>query len=434
MKHLNQNIAKLAFPLILSNLTVPLLGITNTFLLGHMDHSYYLGALSLGEMIFNFLYWGFGFLRMGTTGLVAQSHGGVSKETGQIIYHSLLTAIVLGVLLLSFQLVIAHLTFAVIGGSETVRNYAEQYFYIRIWAAPAVLINYVLIGAYIGYQNSKAPLILMSVVNILAVILGVIFVFHLGLDVRGVALGDVIAQYIGTAVGFILLKSLVGKSEKNINWKLNYQLCKKLFSANRDIFIRNLCLIFAFAFFTIQGNKLGMTILAANTVLISFFTIMSYGLDGFSNAAEALVGNKMGKKDYAGMLRVVFDTGLWALLIAIVFTLIYTVAGKTMVNLMTSLSEVRITAYHYLGFATVLPLIAMWCFLFDGVFIGTNRFAAMRNTMFYALVIYLGAWYFTQSYGNLGLWFAFIVFFAVRGVSLGYIFWRDFIRKGAVLA
>lgn len=424
MKALNFNIAKLAAPLILSNLTVPLLGLTNTYIAGHLHNESNVAAIGLGAMVFNLLFWAFAFLRMGTTGLVAQAYGeGGSKNTWQTISHSLILSLGIGLFIVLFKDPIGNFIFGLISGDASVKTAAEQYYAWRILAAPATLTNYVLIGAFIGLQNVRAPLIIMLTVNGLAIILGLEFSFTYHLSIKGIALADVIAQYTGTLVGIGLLLWHLRGLIKLRGWQFNYFFFQKLSLINSDIFLRTLFLICAFSFFTLQSLKLGPIYLAANTILMSFMTFTSFAQDGFANVAEVLVGKNVGCGDYNASNQAIFDAGRWAIIVGIAFALIYLVFGHLIINAMTTFTEVRQIAKNQLIFIVLLPLISVGSFFLDGVFIGATKFKEMRNTMFVAFAGFLTVWWLLHKFGNLGLWVALLSFFAFRGLFMGTFFW-----------
>lgn len=424
MKRLNFGIAKLAAPLILSNLTVPLLGFTNTYIAGHLQHQATVAAIGLGVMVFNLLFLGFAFLRMGTTGLVAQAFGeGGEKNTWQTIAHSLILSISIGVLIILLKNPIGNLLFSLIHGDASVKTVAEQYYSLRIFAAPATLTNYVLVGAFIGLQMVRMPLLIMLVINGLAVILGLELSLVHHLSIKGIAIADVIAQYTGALVGIAYLYKRLYGSIQFQSWQFNFSFFRRITLINSDIFIRTIFLISTYSFFTLQSLKLGSVYLAANTVLMSFMTLTSFAQDGFANVAEVLVGNNVGRGDYEASTQAIFDGGRWALVIGVIFSVVYFLFGHQIINVMTSLPEVRHVAKHQLLFVVFLPLISVGSFFFDGVFIGATKFKEMRNTMFFSFAGFLLVWWSLHNFGNIGLWISLLCFFGFRGLSMGSFFW-----------
>ena len=415
---------RLAGPMIVSNISIAVLGLVDTAVIGHLDEAYYLGGIAIGAIIFDFIYWGMGFLRMSTTGLTAQVHGRNDNNACRtILAQSLITALLIAMILLIFQRHIADLVLWLVEGSTEATFYARTYFEWSIWGAPAVLSLLVMTGWFLGMQNARATLMVAVTVNIINVILDFVFVFGFEMDVRGVALASVISLYIGMVLAvFLVLRELrINQGEWLIADIFHMQGLKEILALNQDIFIRTICLIFVFAFFTRQGAKQGDVILAANAVLLNFQALMALGLDGFANATEALVGKAIGSKDRKAFVVNVKTATFWSFVVAISFALIYAVAGKSMINLLTDILPIRTEAYQYLPWMILSPIVAVWCFLLDGIFIGATRAKEMRNSMLIStFLIFLPAWYVFQYHGNHGLWMAFIIFFVARGLTMAY--------------
>ncbi|MCY4282936.1 MAG: MATE family efflux transporter [Gammaproteobacteria bacterium] len=418
----HNRLLRLAGPLILSNLTVAMQGMVDTAVVGHLDTPAYIGAVAVANVIFSFLYWGMGFLRMSTVGIVAQLMGADNPERLRAaLLHSCFLGAVIALTILLLQSPVVRLGLNLLGGSAAVRGHAQVYFYWAVWAAPAVLLNMTCVGWLLGLHNARATLYIALLIGALNMLLDVVFVFGLQLDVRGVALASVVAQYCGCtlAVYFIVgeLRRRPGSWSKSVI--LNRKDFTGLLALNQNIFIRTLCLIFALAFFTRQGAQQGELVLAANAVLINFMLLVALGLDGFANAAEALVGKAIGAGDQAQLQKSVHATMLWGGAVALLYSLLFVVAGNGLVNLMTSLEPVRETAYRYLPWMMVAPLISVWCFLLDGIFIGATRGRELRNAMLFStFIVYLPCWYLLQDFGNHGLWSALMAFFIARTLSL----------------
>lgn len=421
--------------MILSNLSVPLLGMVDTAVMGHLDHAYYMGAVAIGALIFSFVYWGFGFLRMGTTGLVAQSIGADDQsEANAVLLRGCVVALVLAVVLLALQPLIAWASFSLINASVEVEHHARTYFDIRIWSAPATLITYVIVGWFLGRQNAKVPLLITLVVNVINIVLDFIFVIGLDMTIEGVAWASVIADYSGLALaGFLTWRLLVRAKvsyDKDLIFKR--QAIAKLFSVNHTIFIRTLCLVFAFAFFTAKGAEFGDTILAVNALLLNFQTLMAYVLDSFAHAAEALVGHDIGNNDPASLNSTVKIIMLSSLIFATLFSIAYWLVGPHIIALMTDIEHVKLSAHEYLPWVIVLPLVSVWSFVYDGIFIGATRTRAMRDMMIIStFLVFVPAWYALQFLGNHGLWLALVLFLASRGITLGLI-WRRYITSNTL--
>lgn len=415
----------LAWPLMLTNLTVPLLGLVDTAVLGHLDSPEYLGAVAVGANLFSILYWTFGFMRMGTTGLAAQAWG-KRDEFGQValLVRSLVLAVGIGLLLILFHQPLIQLGLTLMNPSERVTELAAGYAAIRIWSAPAVLCQYTLVGWLIGTQFARAPMIMLIVANSLNIVLDVLFVTVFGWNSQGVAIATVIAEYSAAAIGFrlVLLRLPAGQG---FSRALMGQLSDyaRILQVNRYIMVRTIALLLVLAFFTAQGARQGDTILAANAVLITFLLVISNGLDGFANAAEALIGEAVGKGSRR-RFRLVFRTALrWSLYGSLIFTVAFVLGGRHLISLLTGIDEVRTTAWQYLPWLWALPLTAVWGFLLDGVFIGATRTRDMQNTMlFSALVVFLPVWWLTTGWGNHGLWFSLICLMVARALTMGGLF------------
>lgn len=400
----------------------------DTAVVGHLSDPAYLGAVAVGAVIFDFLYWSMGFLRMGTTGIVAQIHGrGNAGEMRSSLLHAGAAALAIAVLFLLLQAPVARIGVYLIGGSEDVRHYAGVYVYWAIWGAPAVLAGMAIMGWLLGMQNAGATLIMAVTTNLTNVVLDFLLVFGLDMNVRGVALASVLAQYTGLAVGLALVRRELRRHPGDWRRDLltDWQRLGAMLVLNRNIFIRTLCIIFTFAFFTRQGARQGELVLAANAILINFLLLISLGLDGFANAAEAMVGRAIGAAERPAFRDAVLSTGFWSLIVAGLFSLFYILGGRPLIDLMTDLGAVRTVAYRYLPWIMVMPLVGVWCYLLDGIFIGATRGREMRDTLLVStLLVFLPAWYGLRHLGNHGLWLAMLLFFAARGLTLGFVSWR----------
>ncbi len=412
--------------MILSNVSVPLLGMVDTGVVGHLESSTYLGAVAIGGMIFSFIYLGMNFLRMGTTGIAAQSYGaddndGLRVALGQALIVSLAIALTLIIL----QVPISGISLALLGGDPETQQHAATYFFIRIWSAPGTLANYVLIGWFLGLQNARVPLLMFLTINITNIVLDLLFVLVLGMKVDGVALASVIAEYTGLAVGASFAVSALRRRAGHWPVEQFRKLAayKAFFSVNANLFVRTMALMFALAFVTAQGARLGPAILAANAVLMNFQNLTALGLDGIAHAAEAMVGKAVGQKDDNALRHTVSLTLRWSVIFAAGFTLAYVVTGPLIIRTLTDLPDIRATAMTYLPWLIASPLISVWSFLYDGVYVGMTRAREMRNVMLVStFLVFVPLWYVTQPFGNHGLWFAFMMFLAARGIGmhLGY--------------
>jgi len=426
----------LAGPMIISNISMALLGLVDTAVIGHLETAVFLGGVAVGSVIFDFLYWGMGFLRMGTTGIVAQAHGkDDTTEIRTILMQSLLVGLTIAFLILIFQKLIISTGLSLLEGSAEVKQYAVTYCQWMIWGAPGLMILYSAFGWLLGMQNAVAALSIGVTVNVINIILDIVFVVYMDMDVRGVALATVISQYCGVILAFFIIrKQLASQSgEWSLAEILNLDKLRTFLSLNHDIFIRTICLILVFAFFTREGAKQGDLILAANSILLKFYLLMAMALDGFNHAAEALVGKAVGAKSKGLFNKVVSLALKWSIAFGFVFTLFYWLGGEWLIYLLTDIESVREVTLVYLPWMIALPLISVWCFLLDGIFIGATRGPEMRNAMLICtFVFFLPLWYIFQYLGNHGLWLAFTLFIVVRGIVLGIYYFRIEQQEGFV--
>jgi multidrug resistance protein, MATE family len=419
-------VLKLAAPIILANLSVPLLGAVDTAVMGHLPHAHYLGAVAIGATIMQFIYWGFGFLRMGTTGLTAQAFGANQPaEVRANFQRAAILGLIIGLLLWALQYPIITLSLHLFEASATVEELAHAYFQIRIWSAPAVLINYCLIGWFIGIHNTRLTFILQVWMNLVNILLDLIFVLGFGWGVEGVAAATVIAEVSAALLGIILYRrevSRIGGTQEPVKL-IDTAKLKRMIAINLDIFIRTFCLIFAFAFFTAEAAKFGDATLAANAVLLQFLHFLSFGLDGFAQAAEALVGQALGAKDRRMFKIAVRTSTIWAVGISGAYALVYWITGPLIIDLLTDIESVRLAAKEVVIWLIVLPMIAVWPYMLDGIFIGATRSADMRNGMMISLAIFVAALFvFKAEFGYHGLWLALTIFMAARGITLGFVY------------
>ncbi len=419
---MNKEIFRLAIPNIISNITVPLLGMADLAILGHLDSEKYLGAIALGGTIFNVIYWSFGFLRMGTSGFVSQAYGKKDNlRIATVLSHSVLIALLGGLALIILQYPIQKISFYFLTGSDEVKNLAMQYFYIRIFAAPATLSLYALNGWFTGMQDAKTPMILAVVINVLNIAFNVFFVYGLDLKSDGVAWGTLLAQYGGLFLGiwFILRKYPLSVKNIHMPFKINGELMKKLFKVNKDIFIRTLVLITVISFFTIKSAAVSDQILAVNTILLQYLLLFSFIMDGFAYAAEALAGKYYGAKNAQLLSRMIRYVFFWGAGMSFIFTVLYLVFNDKILLLLTNNSLIIEKAQAYLFWVSLIPLAGFAGFLWDGIYIGTTASKLMRNTMLIsALVFYFPVYYlFVNKLDNHALWLAMILFLAARGIS-----------------
>lgn len=418
--------------MILSNISVPLLGMVDTGVTGHLDDAVYLAAVAIGSTIFSFLYSGVNFLRMGTTGITAQRYGAGDNDGLKIaLGQAIVVAQIIAAVLIILQKPFGDIAVRLLGPESDVGFYAREYFSIRIWSAPATLANYALIGWFIGLQNVRIPLYIVLVTNITNIALDLLFVVVLGMKVDGVAAASVVGEFSGLAVGIYYVSCEFRKRGGHMHILKLTSVAEytHFFSVNANLFIRTMALMFTFAFVTAAGARLGSLILAANAVLMNLLHLISFALDGFAHAAEALVGKAVGEKNIEALQQSVTLTLRWSLYVALISCGIFYAGGPTIIRILTDLPEVVSTAMIYLPWVVALPIVAVWAYLYDGVFVGATRAREMRDIMVIsALLVFLPAWYLLRPFGNHGLWLALTLFLASRGIGMHY-FYRRYVLK-----
>lgn len=415
MKKRDHQILAIALPAIVTNITVPLLGLVDTAIVGHMGSAAYIGAIAVGSMIFNLLYWLFGFLRMGTSGMTAQARGRRDlSEAASILARSTKMALVVAALLLLLQWPIREGMLWFIGPTDDVRPLATTYFNIVVWGAPAMLCLYALSGWFIGMQNTRIPMFVSIMQNVVNILASLMFIYGFGMKVEGVALGTVIAQYAGFLIAIWFLWRYYRKLFK-IHTK-GQTLCVNLFSTNRDIFLRTLCLVAVNLYFTSAGARQGATILAVNTLLMQLYLLFSYVMDGFAFAGEALGGRYWGAKDMEAYKDVVRRLFGWGAMMTILFTAIYVVGGTPFLRLLTDEPQVVEASQTYVWWAYLIPAAGVAAFIWDGLFIGTTKTRGMLISSATAtLLFFVTATVTMNLMGNHGLWLSMILYLATRG-------------------
>lgn len=424
----HQEVWRLAWPMILSGLTVPLVGMVDTAVMGRLPTADYIGGVALGTLVFSYVFFGFGFLRMGTTGLAAQALGaGDTAALNQLFAKACVLAVSLSALLYAVHVPMRLLAFEWLQGSANVEALGVEYFNIRLYGIPAVLLRMVMVGWLLGVQNSRYPLYILLLTNSLNMVLDVMLVLLLQWDVAGVAWATVVAEYAGVILGAVLCcKAGIKWSMIDVSRLSHWREYLPMFKLNSDIFIRTLMLISCFSYFTAQGAKQGEAVLAANAVLMNFMMFLAFGMDGLAHAAEALVGKSVGSGDAVRLKQAIRITGIWSLGFAIAYSVAYGFAGEWMIHSLTTIAEVRELAEEYLPWLVVLPLLASAGFWLDGVFIGATWSRDMRNMMAVSCSVYLLIWWLTQSLGNHGLWLALAVWFVMRGLTLAAVLPKRF--------
>lgn len=422
-KSLDAKIWMIAWPAIIANISIPLLGLVDAALLGHLDSASHLAAVAVGGAVLSFLYWGFSFLRMGTTGEVARASGAGNEPRALLaLARSSVIALGIAALLLILQSPLTELGLAIMGPRESIEGFARDYISIRLLSAPAVLLTYTALGWFIGYQNTRWPMRVVIATNLLNIILDALFILGLGMASTGAALATVIAEYLGLAVALYGLRHHWPALRTPALWEALRQLPPylRLLNSNLSLFVRTLTLLFAFAFFTAAGENLGQDVVAANAVMMQFLMFAAFAMDGFAYAAEGLAGEALGGGKPQQFYSVSRRCALWTTLSALLISVLILVNRSWLFPLLTGLPAVLAVMNAQGLWLVWLPLIAAPSYLLDGLFIGAGATRAMMlGMLFSAFCVYLPAWYLTTSLGNNGLWLAFTLFNAARGVSLG---------------
>lgn len=421
--HPHRTIIGIAFPAILANSSAPLVGLVDTWAIGHLPDPAYLAAIGLGSVIFNFILWAFGFLRMGTTGIIAQAKGKNDHDmlvTG--IWRSIALALVLGIVLLILQDLILVAAISALAPPESVAVLTREYFHIRIWATPAALLIYAVSGVLFGLANTRAVLVQQLVLNITNAVLNVVFVVGLGMGVAGVALGTLIAQWLAAAVGVRILVRIIGQDallngfRDAQTWLLSG--FKKLIAINGFIFIRTIFLMTALSLIMRVAGSLGEVEMAASHVVMQYLLLISLGLDGFAHATEALAGAAWGNGNAREFRRWVRLTSIWAIVASFIYSIGFLLAGNAVTAMLTDIEGVRLTVESLMPLVIALPVVAVACYQFDGVYIAATAGAAMMVTMAIAFAVYLLVLYpMTAQWGLTGMWGAVLLFMALRGLA-----------------
>ena len=419
----------------LSNITVPLLGLVDTAVLGHLDESKYLAGVALGTTLFTSVFWLFGFLRMGTCGMTAQAVGGQdTRKILQLLISAGWLATTIGLILALFSPLWMPIGLGILAGDHTnlqdttdsVYQQAVLYAQWRVIGAPFVLLNYAIIGWFVGRQNTKVPLYMLVIANLINIFLDLILVIGFNMNVEGVAIATLAADVSATVLGAVFILRYYRKEFSFIRrWLPQLATLKEMILVNRYIFVRTGTLLFTFAFFTAQGARLGEETLAANAVLLTFLLLISNALDGFAHGAEALVGEACGQKNHSQTIRVIRVCLIWSAVSAVVLTLAFALGGQLLISFLTDLEQIKVIANQYLPWLAAMPLIAVWCYTYDGVFIGATKVKAMQNIMLIStFAVFHPILWLSQKYdlANHGLWLAMSCFMATRSLGMA---WRS---------
>lgn len=419
---------QLALPIIFSNISVPLVGAVDTAVVGHLPEVEQIGAVALGASIFSLVFWTFGFLRMATSGLVAQAYG-TAQQSAQpiapcvapIFWRSLCVALLIAIAILLLQRPLIDVSLWLLNTGESLNDPTSEYTLTRIWSAPATLANYVVLGTLIGLQRMRAVLVFQLFLNVLNILLDLWFVPVLGWGIRGVAFASVIAEYAALALGVLLLKNSIriDNPQGEISHLFNATALKQLFQLNGNIFIRTLLLVLSFFYFNAKSAALSPTILAANAILLQILHICAYALDGFAHAVETLSGHAWGSRRLQTLRQAVKYSTLQSVVVATVMSLLIAFFGPVFIGWFTNQQSVIDVANQYLPWLVLLPIVSVWCYQLDGIFIGTTHAAEMRNAMIISASGYLlMTLWLIPRYDNQGLWLSFSLFMILRAVSL----------------
>lgn len=420
----NREILQIALPSIVSNITVPLLGLIDVTIVGHLGAASYIGAIAVGGMLFNIIYWIFGFLRMGTSGMTAQAYGQQDDaEMMRLLTRSSGVGLFIALVLILLQYPIEQIAFTFIETTPEVQRLASTYFRICIWGAPAVLGLYSFSGWFIGMQNSRYPMYIAITQNIVNILVSLVLVYGFEMKIEGVAIGTLVAQYAGFFMAVSLWLHRYKAIRCHAEWRslMDKQAMYRFFQVNRDIFLRTLCLVAVTVFFTSAGAAQGEVILAVNTLLMQLFTLFSYIMDGFAYAGEALAGKHIGANNRIGLQQMVRQLFVWGIGLSLAFTLMYGIGGEGFLKLLTNEETVISASSTYFYWVLAIPLAGFAAFLYDGIFIGATATHLMLRAMAVAsaafFLIYFGC---REAMGNHALWLAFISYLALRGIMQGY--------------
>ena len=422
MNQRDKQILKIALPAIVTNITVPLLGLVDTAIVGHMGDATYIGAIAVGSMVFNLVYWVFGFLRMGTSGLTAQARGRRDlQEMRSLLVRSQTVAMTIALLILLLQVPLRDVMLWLIGPTDDVRPLAVTYYHIVVWGAPAMLGLYGLSGWFIGMQNTRLPMVISISQNVVNIVASLALVYGLGMKVEGVALGTVVAQYAGLLMAMAMLVRYYRRY-------ITIRLCSlkefiPFLRVNSDIFLRTLCLVAVNLYFTSAGARQGATILAVNALLLQLYLLFSYIMDGFAYAGEALCGRFWGARDNKAFREVVGRLFMWGAGMTVLFTTLYVVGGMPFLRLLTDEETVVQAAHEYVWWAWLIPVAGVAAFVWDGIFIGITQTRGMLVSAAVASVVFLaGVVWLMPVMGNHGLWLSMLLYLAVRGIVQSVIY------------
>ena len=417
------NIVKLSIPIFFANLVIPLVAIVDTGLMGNLDNASYLTATSIATSVFSLIFWSFGFLRMGTVGLVAQAHGSNQyEEIVNLVFQNIVFVIIISLLLVIFQKYIFTIALSIFDLSNQTSKHFKEYFEIRIYSSFGELIIFIITGLFIGLQRTTLSSVVVGFFSITNIVLSLIFVIYFDLDVRGVALGTVISS---TLTAIIFLSYTFFELQKftsikiNIAKIFNLKKIQKLFSINLDIFIRSALLTFSFIFFTYLGNSISEEVVAANTILLNLIMLSAFILDAYAFSTEGIVGYSIGSKNKKILMNVIKNSFILSATTGLLISIIYLLGKNHFISIMTDLPEIKNLSMSHSYWIVIIPFISSFCFQFDGIFIGASQTKELRNAMIVSVGIYIVCSLFlVDSFDNTGLWLSLCIFFIARAITL----------------
>ena len=414
---------KIAFPLILSNITIPLVGFTDNTVMGHFGSAIYIGAIGIGSIIISYILFSFGFIKSVTTGLTSQHDGRKDYESLiKNLYQIFLIAIIISSLIIIFRNPIIHYSLHLFNGSQEVKSNSEIYLSYRVWSIPAIFLRDILIGYYIGVRKIKIAMMISIFVNLLNIFLDYYLVIIQGYKIEGVAIASLIAEYsiIIFIINILKNEKIFLNTKLSVSSIVNWPSLKRKISINFDFFIRSLILMTCFAYFMNIGARYGDVVLAANAILLNFFFIFSFGIDGFAHAAETLIGNSYGKKDIKSLKASLFSTGKFSFILMIIFLIFFLLFEKAIVLFITDIALVQTTVFDFSIWLYLIFFLSTSAFWLDGVFIGLMKSKLMRNIMIFSGLIFFSFVFYLGDYNNLGLWISFLIFFFTRSILLTF--------------
>jgi len=426
-------ILKLSIPIFFANLAIPMVGIIDTGLMGNLGNLSYLSATSVAANLFSMIFWSFGFLRMGTVGLVSQAYGKEDySEIFNIILRNLVFVLVISLIIISLQGYIYRLSLNIFELSETTEKFYQDYFQIRIWSAPAELTLYIITGFFIGLQKTKISSLAIGLFSILNIILSIIFVSKFDLNIKGVAYGTLFSALF-ISISFLIYTFLylnrISKLKIKFDELIDLKKIKNIFNININIFIRTILLTFSFLWFTYLGSQIGEDYIAANAILINLVFLSAFILDAYAFSTEGMVGYSLGKKDITLFKKIVQNSFILSSITGLIISIIYFLINNFVINLMSNIEEIRNLSSSYAVWLIIMPLISSFCFQFDGIFIGVSQTKELRNAMIFSVFSYLVISIFlTSLMGNTGVWISLCIFMILRALSLYYYMDRIYLK------